>query len=73
MKQYTGEPTYYARLQVKTANGWKVRYFKYYKPEDFGKFLCKYYKNKEYEWEEINKQSMQMLIKVYHEEFKTIS
>jgi hypothetical protein len=62
----------FAKLSVKTSSGWRVRYYKYDEPWVFGKFLCRYYKGKEYEWEQIDSGAAALLSRAYSKNFKHI-
>lgn len=62
----------FAKIEVKTENGWKSKYVKFEEEWKFGKYLCRYYKGKEYSWEEMDEKSANMLIKAYKVNFKLI-
>ena len=62
----------FVRLSVKTQNGIKVRHYKFNEAWIFGKFLCRYYQGKEYEWFEVGAMSAEMLEKAHKIIFKEI-
>ena len=51
----------YCRLEVRTNNGVKVNYIKFEEEWKLGKHLLRYYKDKEYSWEEILEENLQVI------------
>jgi hypothetical protein len=63
----------YAKIVVRTANGFKTKYVKFTEEWKFGRYLCRYYKGKEYEHQEVSEVGAKMLEKIYHREFLLVN
>lgn len=51
----------YCKVEVKTDNGIKVKYFKFINDLKLAKHLLRYYSGKVYNWEEISEENIKMV------------